>query len=126
MVYESDVNSFGLWLHKKGYLKGQYGLQMYWVLSSLTSICFQTFFAGQLIYKYFYQLSYDPVAVFGSEEKAKLALNDYVCKGVGANSVISTLLVCAILSKSQYDKVIQILEAGNNAGSIYGKAILYS
>ena len=71
MVYESDVNSFGLWLHKKGYLKGQYGLTIYWVISSILSICFQIFFAGQLVYKYFYQFNQDPVALFGYEEKVK-------------------------------------------------------
>ena len=32
----------------------------------------------------------------------------------------------AILSKSQYEKVIQILEAGNNNTATFGKALLYS
>ena len=32
----------------------------------------------------------------------------------------------AILSKSQYEKVIQILEAGKNKTATFGKALLYT
>ena len=78
-----------------------------------------------MIYRYFYLLGADPVKFFGEEEAAKKGHHDYVCTGVGANSIIATLLVGAILSKSQYDKVIQICEAGNDAFSAYAKMVLY-
>ena len=46
MVYENDVNSYGLWLYKKGLMKNQKGLLCNWVASSLTATAMQFIFAG--------------------------------------------------------------------------------
>ena len=48
-----------------------------------------------------------------------------LCQGFGVNSVIGTILVSVLLSKSQYEKVIIICEANDDFASRYCKMILY-
>ena len=55
-VFENDVNSLGLWLHKKKYMKGQKSLTCSWVFLSLASTCMQLYFAVQLFIKFYIQM----------------------------------------------------------------------
>ena len=55
-VFENDVNSLGLWLHKKRYMKGQRSLTCSWVLLSLASTCMQLYYAVQLFNKFYIQM----------------------------------------------------------------------
>ena len=125
MVYENDVNTFGLWLHRKGYFTDQNGLVAYWVVQSLVTTLCQIYFAGQLGYKYWYLLGERPEEFFdGDKEAAKAGIKEMTC-GNTINSSISTMLVCCLLSKSLYQKAILICEAQNDLTGVYAKVILY-
>ena len=56
-VYENDVNSLGLWLHKKGFMKGQRKLNCNWVSLGLLSTTMQLYFAIQLVIKYYFKIA---------------------------------------------------------------------
>ena len=71
-------------------------------------------------------MQYDPLALFETKEEVREFNEEFLCHGAGFNSIISALLVVSILSKSQNEKVIQILEAGNNNTAYFGKAMLYT
>ena len=69
-------------------------------------------------------MQFNPEDVFG--EDGKDVIKQLACEGMGPNAIISTLLVTALLSKSQYEKIVQILEAGTGTTATYAKALLYS
>ena len=71
MVYENDVNSMGLWLLKKGYMKGNKTLMCNWIALGVTSTLMQLYFAGQLIARFVIMFNFNPIGLFGDEETAK-------------------------------------------------------
>ena len=117
-------------LYKKGHLKNQRGLFVYWLLTSLASTIIQIYYTYELLYKYFYQSTNDPEAFWADEhegENPQELMEDFICNGHNAKVVIANGIVCVILSKSIYEKVIIICENGKecNFVSMITSLIMY-